>query len=133
MGNGAQGIVSTLINGLQLAKTLSGLINGKSTPFDQSYSNSVNVAATITGLVSSTQSAIQTRSSAFTTGGQQIGSAADLKGSIDQNSQIQVQTGSTINELTGVVNTAVTAANQANLDRIAAMSQASRAMSAAPQ
>lgn len=130
MGSGAQGFVSALINGLQLAKTISGLINGQSTPFDQSYSNSVNVAATLSGLISSTQGAVQSRSSAFTTGGQQIGSAPDLKGSIDQNSQIQIQTGSTINELTGVTNVAATAANQANLDRIAATSQASRAMTA---
>ncbi|MGP2408019.1 hypothetical protein ACTUM1_15885, partial [Listeria monocytogenes] len=74
---------------------------------------------TLTGLISSTQSAVQKRSQAFTTGGQAIGSAPDLKGSIDQNTQVQIQTGQTINEMTGVVNNAVTAANQANLDRIA--------------
>ena len=132
LGGNAQGIVSSLINGLQLVKSITGLINGSSRPTDQAYQNSVNVAATLTGLVSATQGAVQTRSSAFMSGGQQIGSSPDLKGSVDQNSQIQIQTGQTINELTGVVNNAVTAANQANLDRIAAASAAASAMTYRP-
>jgi hypothetical protein len=41
---------------------------------------------------------------------------------------VQIQTGQTINEMTGVVNNAVTAANQANLDRIAQDSAVARAM-----
>ena len=132
MGSGSQGIVSNLINGLQLVKSITGLINGSARPTDQAYQNSVNVAATLTGLVSSTQGAVQSRSSAFMSGGSQIGSSPDLKGSVDQNSQIQIQTGQTINELTGVVNNAVTAANQANLDRIAAASAAATAMTYRP-
>jgi hypothetical protein len=132
LGGNAQGIVSNLINGLQLVRSITGLINGTSRPTDQAYQNSVNVAATLTGLVSATQGAVQTRSSAFMSGGQQIGSSPDLKGSVDQNSQIQIQTGQTINELTGVVNNAVTAANQANLDRIAAASAAASAMTYRP-
>jgi len=43
-----------------------------------------------------------------------------VKGSIDQNSQIQAQNGQSIVQLNGTVNTAAAAANQANLDRIAA-------------
>jgi len=132
LGGNAQGIVSNLINGLQLVRSITGLINGTSRPTDQAYQNSVNVAATLTGLVSATQGAVQTRSSAFMSGGSQIGSSPDLKGSVDQNSQIQIQTGQTINELTGVVNNAVTAANQANLDRIAAASAAASAMTYRP-
>lgn len=90
LGGNAQGIVSNLINGLQLVRSITGLINGTSRPTDQAYQNSVNVAATLTGLVSATQGAVQTRSSAFMSGGQQIGSSLDLKGSVDQNSQIQI-------------------------------------------
>ena len=128
MGSGSQNMVSTLINGLQLVQTLTGLTNGQTHPVDTAYRNSVNVAATLSGLINSTQGSVQSRSSAFTTGGRQIGSAPDLKGSIDQNTQIQVQTGLTINELNGVVNNAAAAANQANLDRIAAESAVARAM-----
>jgi len=132
MGVGSQNIVSTLLQGLQLAKTISGLTSGQTTTFDQSYANSVNVASTLAGLVDSTQGAVQQRSSAFTQGAGQIGQAADLKGSVDQNSQIQVQTGQTVNEMIGVLNNAVAAANQQNLDRVAATSSASKAMTFAP-
>lgn len=128
MGSGSQNIVSTLINGLQLVKSITGLTTGQLNPVDTAYQNSVNVAATLSGLIDSTQSAIQQRSSAFTAGGQQIGQAPDLKGSVDQNTQVQIQTGMTINELNGVVNNAAAAVNQANLDRIAAQSAVTRAM-----
>lgn len=128
MGAGSQNIVSTLINGLQLVQTITGLANGQTHAVDTAYKNSVNVAATLSGLINSTQSAVQTRSQAFTQGGQQIGQAQDLKGSVDQNTQVQIQTGQTVNELNGVVNNAAAAANQANLDRIAAESAAARAM-----
>ena len=128
MGSNSQNIVSTLINGLQLVQTITGLTSGQSHPVDTAYKSSVNVAATLSGLINSTQSAVQQRSSAFKQGGQQIGQAQDLKGSIDQNTQVQVQTGLTINELNGVANNAAAAANQANLDRIASESAAARAM-----
>ena len=128
MGAASQNIVSTLINGLQLVQSITGLATGAAHPVDTAYRNSVNVAATLSGLITSTQGAIQQRSSAFTQGGQQIGQAPDLKGSVDQNTQVQIQTGQTINELNGVVNNAATAANQANLDRIAAESAVARAM-----
>ncbi len=128
MGSASQNIVSTLINGLQLVQTITGLVSGQAHPADTAYKNSVNVAATLSGLINSTQSAVQQRSSAFTQGGQQIGKAQDLKGSVDQNTQVQIQTGQTVNELNGVVNNAAAAANQANLDRIAAESSAARAM-----
>jgi hypothetical protein len=128
MGAASQNIVSTLINGLQLVQTITGLVNGQSHPADTAYKNSVNVAATLSGLINSTQGAVQQRSSDFTQGGQQIGKAQDLKGSVDQNTQVQIQTGQTINELNGVVNNAAAAANQSNLDRIAAESSAARTM-----
>ncbi len=128
MGASSQNMVSTLINGLQLVQTITGLATGQTNPVDTAYKNSVNVAATLSGLINSTQGAIQQRSTSFTQGGQQVGTAPDLKGSVDQNTQVQIQTGQTINELNGVVNNAVTAANQANLDRIAAQSAAARAM-----
>lgn len=129
MAAGSQNIVSQMISGLQLLNSLTGLGTASSHPNDKAYTNAVNVASTLTGLVNSTQGAITTRGQSFKTGGQAIGSSKDIKGSIDQNSQIQIQTGQTINELTGVMNNAVTAANQANLDRIAQESAVARAMS----
>jgi hypothetical protein len=128
IGSGSQNIVSSLINGLQLVQTVTGMVSGKAHPVDTAYKTSVNVAATLSGLIDSTQGAVKQRSQAFTQGGQQIGQAQDLKGSVDQNTQVQIQTGHTINELTGTVNTAAAAANQANLDRLAAESAVARAM-----
>jgi hypothetical protein len=132
MGSGSQNIVSSLINGLQLVQTITGLVGGKTHPVDTAYKNSVNVAATLSGLIDSTQGAVRQRSQAFSQGGQEIGKAQDLKGSVDQNTQVQIQTGQTINELSGTVNTAAAAANQANLDRLAAESAAARAMKFTP-
>ena len=128
LGGNSQSIVSSLINGLQLVKSITGLINGQVTTGDQAYMNSVNTSATVAGLVNSTQSALTARSSAFTSGGGSIGTAPDLKGSVDQNTQVQIQTGQTVNELIGAVATTTTAANQANLDRIAIQSQAAAAL-----
>ena len=52
-----------------------------------------------------------------------IGSAADVKGSIDQNTQVQVQTGQTINELIGVANGSVAALNADLIRRLTQQSQ----------
>jgi hypothetical protein len=59
MSAGSQTAVSNLINGLQLVKTITGLLTGATHPVDQAYQNSVNVTSTLTGLISSTQSAVQ--------------------------------------------------------------------------
>lgn len=133
LGNGSQGIVSNLINGLQLVKTISGLMNGQTTQMDKNYTSLVNTTATITGLVDSSQNGVKTRASAFQSGAQRIGTAQDIKGSIDQNSQIMVQNGLTVNELIGSVNTATAAANQANVDRMNQITQATRALEYKPK
>lgn len=128
MGGNAQNIVATLINGLQLVKSISGMVGQNQTSFDKSYQSTVNAASTILGVVASTQGAVSDRSSAYTSKAGQIGSSSDLKGSIDQNSQIQAQNGMAINELIGTTNQAVAATNQQNLDYIARMSQAATVM-----
>lgn len=132
LGSGSQGIVSNLINGLALVRTISGLINGRTTQMDRNYTSLVNVTATITGLVDSAQNGVKTRSNSFQSGAQSIGAAQDIKGSIDQNSQIMVQTGLTVNELIGAVNTATAAANQQNIDRVNLITQATRALEYKP-
>ena len=88
--------------------------------------------ATIVGLINSTQGTVTSAATAYTSGASSIGSSPDVKGSIDQNSQIQAQNGQSIVQLNGTVNTAAAAANQANLDRIAALSAAARAMQFKP-
>ena len=130
LGGNSQQIISSLISGLNLVKTLSGLQSGL--PSDKAYLNSSNTAQLILGLINSTQGTVKSASNAYTSGASQIGGAPDVKGSIDQNSQIQAQNGQSIVQLNGAVNTAAAAANQANLDRIAALSAAARAMQFRP-
>jgi hypothetical protein len=104
MGQFSQ-VASAFISGLNLVKTLTNTSGATSSaPIDQAYLGAANTAAAISGLVAGQQSAASSRTSAFQSAEGQIGSAPDIKGSIDQNSQLQVQTGLTINELIGTMN-----------------------------
>ena len=61
---------------------------------DKSYSSAVNTVAALTALISGAQSASQTRLQSFRQATGTIGQAGDVKDSIEQNTQVQVQTGS---------------------------------------
>ena len=122
-GLGSYGtLASSIINGLNLVKTLTGS-SSASTPTDQAYTGAVNTAAAITAAVAGAQAASQSRSSAFTSAAGQIGAAPDIKASIDQNSQLQTQTGQTINELIGTVNLTNAALNAEAQQDLAAQSK----------
>jgi hypothetical protein len=124
-GLGSYGtLASSIINGLNLVKTLTGASKAATTT-DQAYTGAVNTAAAITAAVAGAQIASQSRSSAFTSAAGQIGSAADIKASIDQNSQLQTQTGQTINELIGTVNLTNAALNAQQQQDLAAQSKLS--------
>ena len=112
---------ATLINGLKLVKSLTG--NSTPTGVDQAYLGGVNTAAALAGIIGGTQSAASSRSSAFNSAGSQIGSAPDIKGSIDQNSQLQVQTGLTINELIGAINATNASLNAQQLQELAGLAK----------
>jgi Type IV secretion system proteins len=122
LGEGSQQNVAKLINAMQLVKSISGLEGKEAKDFDKTYQSFMNVTATLIGLVDSTQGGVSERSNKYTQGAQKIGSAKDLKGSIDQNSQIQAQNGMTMNEMMGVVSTAVTAINQQNINEVSRIS-----------
>jgi hypothetical protein len=57
-----------------------------------------------------------------------IGTAPDIKGSIDQNSQTQVQTALTINEVIGGVNATNAALNAQQMQELAAQAKAVQVM-----
>lgn len=98
-------MATTILNGLNLVKSLTGNTDSAGlTGSDKAYQGAVNTAAALTGIISGTQASSQARTQAFTAAAGTIGSAPDIKGSIDQNSQLQVQTGLTINELIGTMN-----------------------------
>jgi hypothetical protein len=112
---------ATILNGLNLVKTLSGQTDSLNlTRGDKAYQGLVNTATALTASIAGTQSSTQQRSTAFQAVQGQIGTASDIKGSIDQNSQVQTQTAQTVNELVGAVNAGNAALNAEQVRQLAA-------------
>jgi Type IV secretion system proteins len=124
-------LASSIINSLNLVKTLTGA-SSATMPTDQAWTGAVNTAAAITAAIAGAQAASTTRSSAFQGAAGQVGSAQDIKASIDQNSQLQTQTGLTINELIGSVNLTNAALNAQAQQDLAAQAKVSRMYSFDP-
>lgn len=118
---------TTFINGLQLVKSLSDE-EGSSFSSDKSYEQLVKTVLGVSALVNGSQQAIERRRSAFEQAGGQIGTAQDIKGSIDQNTQLQVQSGLTLNEMIGVMNGIVTSLQAENQRRLTDISNTKKAL-----
>ncbi|CDM62260.1 MULTISPECIES: type IV secretion system protein [Rhizobium] len=118
---------TVFINGLQLVKSLSGKEDSTFSG-DKSYEQLVNTVLGVSALVNGSQQAIKSRRSAFEQAGGQIGTAQDIKGSIDQNTQLQVQSGLTLNEMIGVMNGAVTSLQAENQRRLTDISNTKKAL-----
>ncbi|WP_117196073.1 type IV secretion system protein [Rhizobium terrae] len=119
---------TVFINGLQLVKSLSGKENS-SFSGDKSYEQLVNAVLGVSAMINGSQQAIETRKSAFEHAGSQIGTSQDIKGSIDQNTQLQVQSGLTLNEMIGVMNGAVTSLQVENQRRLTDISNTKKTLS----
>lgn len=115
------------INALQLVKNLSGITNSTFSG-DQSYQQLMNTVLGVSALITGAQQAVTARTSALQNASQQIGTTNDIKGSIDQNSQLQVQTGLTINELIGVMNGAVQSLQAENQRKLVDISNTRKAL-----
>ncbi|TIN23043.1 type IV secretion system protein [Mesorhizobium sp.] len=127
IGGDISQVASTFINGLQLVKSLSGKANSGFSS-DKSYEELVSTVLGVAALVNGSQKAVTTRRSAFEQAGQSIGKAQDIKGSIDQNTQLQVQAGLTINELVGVMNGTVSSLQADNQRRLTDISNSRKAL-----
>ncbi|TGQ51593.1 conjugal transfer protein [Mesorhizobium sp. M1C.F.Ca.ET.193.01.1.1] len=127
MGGDISKIATTFINGLQLVKSLSGKSNSGFSS-DKSYEELMNTVLGVSALVTGSQKAVTARRSALEQAGQSIGQAQDIKGSIDQNTQLQVQAGLTINELIGVMNGAVGSLQADNQRRLTDISNSKKAL-----
>ena len=123
---------ATILNALNLVKSLSGKTGGSLSGSDKAYQSAVNTATALQGMISGTQSSAKLRSQAFLKAGQLIGTAPDIKGSIDQNSQLQTQTAQTVNELIGVMNAGNAALNASQMQELAAQAQVAKVMSYDP-
>ena len=120
-------VATTFINGLQLVKSLSGKENSAFSG-DKSYEQLVNTVLGVSALITGSQKAAQTRRRAFEAAGPKIGTAQDIKGSIDQNTQLQVQSGLTLNEMIGVMNGAVSSLQADNQRRLTDISNSKKAL-----
>lgn len=120
-------VATTFINGLQLVRSLSGKENSTFSG-DKSYEQLVNTVLGVSALINGSQKATETRRSAFEAAGQKIGTAEDIKGSIDQNTQLQVQSGLTLNEMIGVMNGAVSSLQADNQRRLTDISNSKKAL-----
>ncbi|MDX0190441.1 conjugal transfer protein [Sinorhizobium meliloti] len=132
MGGDVAKVATNFINGLQLVKNLSGQA-GSSFSGDKSYEEMVNTVLGVAALVTGSQQAVQTRRTSFEQAGANIGQAKDIKGSIDQNTQLQVQAGLTINELIGVMNGAVSSLQADNQRRLTDISNSKKALTYSDQ
>lgn len=128
MGGDIGKVASTFINGLQLVKNLSGKTDSKFSG-DKSYEEVLNTVLGVAALVTGSNQAVQQRTQSFQQAGQQIGKAEDIKGSIDQNTQLQVQSGLVLNEMIGVMNGTVQSLNAQNQQRLTDLSNTAKAMS----
>lgn len=118
---------TVFINGLQLVKSLSGK-QGSSLASDKSYEELVKTVLGVSALITGARQAVETRRTALERAGQGIGQAQDIKGSIDQNTQLQVQTGLTLNEMIGVLNSAVQSLQAENQRKLADISNTKKAL-----
>jgi hypothetical protein len=115
------------INGLQLVRSLSGKENS-TLASDQSSEELMKTVMGVSALITGSRQAVETRRSALEQAGAQIGKAEDVKGSIDQNTQLQVQTGLTLNEMIGVLNAGVQSLHAENQRRLTDMSNTRKAL-----
>jgi len=110
-----QKTASALINGLRLVKSLSGkenMANNSST--QAAYESAIGLTTSLAGIVNGSQTAVTQRSRQFQNIAGEIGKTQDIKGSIDFNTQMQLQTAQTTNEAIGAI-TAISAAEQSRL------------------
>ncbi|TGS85169.1 conjugal transfer protein [Mesorhizobium sp. M3A.F.Ca.ET.174.01.1.1] len=115
------------VNGLQLVKSLSGK-DDSSLASDKSYEELVKTVLGVSALINGSQQAVETRRTALEGAGQGIGTSKDIKGSIDQNTQLQVQTGLTLNEMIGTMNGAVQSLQADNQRKLTDISNTRKAL-----
>ncbi|EHK53229.1 conjugal transfer protein [Mesorhizobium alhagi CCNWXJ12-2] len=127
MGSDIAQAATLFINGLQLVKSLSGKDNS-SLASDKSYQELMKTVLGVSALITGSHQAVETRRTALENAGQGIGQAEDIKGSIDQNTQLQVQTGLTLNEMIGVLNGGVQSLHAENQRRLTDISNTRKAL-----
>ncbi len=108
----SQNIAATLINGLQLVKQVKAIVQGEdASAMNSAYSGGVNTVALLSALTQQATQGVTQREQSLQSVTGQIGSQEDVKGSVDANTRMTLETARTINELIGVSNGTVSALN----------------------
>ncbi|MBN9244875.1 MAG: conjugal transfer protein [Mesorhizobium sp.] len=123
-----QKIAGAVINGLQLVKQLQQVTGGQNSAINSAYSGSVNVASLLSALTSQASQGVTQREQSLQSASGQIGQSEDVKGSVDQNTRMQLENARAVNELIGVQNGAVAALNEEMKTRLLRQSQVQRMM-----
>lgn len=123
-----QKIAGAVINGLQLVKTLQNLKNGGNSSLNNAWSGSVNVAALLSALTTQASQGVTTREQSLQSATGQIGQAEDVKGSVDENTRMQLETARAVNEVISVNNAAVSALNEDLKAKLLRQSQVQKMM-----
>jgi hypothetical protein len=123
-----QKIAGAVINGLQLVKQLQQVTGGQNSAINTAYSGSVNVASLLSALTSQASQGVTQREQSLQSASGQIGQSEDVKGSVDQNTRMQLESARAVNELIGVQNGAVAALNEEMKTRLLRQSQVQRMM-----
>lgn len=113
LGGDAQKIAGAVINGLQLVKTLKDGVSGQNAgAVNTAYGGAVNTSALLAALTQQASQGVTQREQSLQTVTGGIGQAENVKGSVDENTRMQLETARSINELIGVQNGAVSALNE---------------------
>ncbi|MGN6770074.1 MAG: type IV secretion system protein [Rhizobiaceae bacterium] len=123
-----QKIAGAVINGLQLVKQLQQVTGDQNSAINTAYSGSVNVASLLSALTSQASQGVTQREQSLQSASGQIGQSEDVKGSVDQNTRMQLENARAVNELIGVQNGAVAALNEEMKTRLLRQSQVQRMM-----
>jgi len=124
IGGQFQNTAAKLINGLNLVKMVADTVKGgELSGANQAYSQGINALTTMTALTDAMNSATKDRQNSFMRATQQVGTAQDLKGALEQNTQMVLQGNQTANEAVGSLNNQVMLLNQQYKAALATSSQ----------
>jgi surface antigen len=124
IGGEFQNTAAKLINGLNLVKMVVDTVKGgELSGANQAYAQGINALTTMTALTDAMNSATKDRQNSFMQATQQVGTAQDLKGALEQNTQMVLQGNQTANEAVGSLNNQVMLLNQQYKAALATSSQ----------
>ncbi|MEZ5784312.1 MAG: conjugal transfer protein [Rhizobiaceae bacterium] len=124
IGGQFQNLAAQVINGLNLVKMVKDAVTGgELTGANQAYNQGVQTLTALTAMTDAMNAASKERTNAFTNAAGEVGKAQDMKGALEQNTQMVLQGNQTANEAVGALNNAVVLESQRYKAALAEQSQ----------